>query len=178
MATLPTDRDVTDSSTDHATDHNTLHTRFNKDDNRKLVRVSRSTDQTGMSSGSFTVINWNQEDVDDDSMWSSGNGSRLVVPTAAAAGDIWVVAWRCYVSSNDNGVSWYMRLDPNTSGGDTTVEHNGQWPNGLFRHTMTIPFYDLSAADYVECSFYHDAGANRTLNSTESWAMMYRVRAA
>lgn len=123
-----------------------------------LCTVRRSANQS-LTSGSFTSIQFDTEVENDYSMWASGTPSRVTAPVTGLyavtggagipVGSTGRVATRFLV----NGAEYPVGGRLNALGSQADAGAGG---------FALIP---LTAADYVELSVFHDAGASRNVGS-------------
>jgi hypothetical protein len=141
--------------------------------------LTRARDATGGQAlgTSATIINWTTTDVDSDSMWSSGNASRLTVQTpglykiryavAVAAASATRVGARCVSTTGSNNPSgsgvtstpyWGAYVYCNASGTTQYAGASGVWP------------FHLYAGDYLQIEAYRDNAISTATTAPASGA--------
>lgn len=136
------------------------------------ARVYRTTDLTGIVSSTDTVIPWDAESFDTDTIHDTvTNTSRLTAKTAGYYSIGATVRWE----NNNVGSIHQTRIRLN---GTTDIEWAELTPvSPLTQKVLTV--YQMGVGDYVEIVVRHDSGSNRLLQhgtGTESLhAFMYKV---
>lgn len=130
--------------------------------NPPTVRVNRSTDQTGIVTGTDTVVLFPNENFDTDTLHSTvTNTGRLTATTAGKYRIRGTIAW----NNTATGVRT-CRLRVN---GTTVIDHDtddaSAGPHYVVLHVGTS--YQLAAGDYVELIAFHNSGVNETLKVTD-----------
>lgn len=137
---------------------------------RARARVGRTSDLT-VPTGGPTAIAWQSGAlIDPYSMWSAGNPERLTAPWTGFYSASCTVDW----ASSSNGA--YRRLSMYISGTfeDAVSDqlNSGTDANPL-RQNLAIEGMRLTAGQYVEARYTHDAGADRTITTNSNMKLMY-----
>lgn len=123
------------------------------------ARVSRSTDQTGIASATFTAITFDAAQYDYASYWNSA--TKLTAPSAGVYRVFANARWKATSSSGSNR-SLYLRLN-----GSTYIAQWLSFPSASVNIAGTLAIdYLLAAGDYLELMVYQDSGGTMTVDCT------------
>lgn len=130
-------------------------------------------DGTGitMTNATATLVTWNSEVYDNDTMHStSSNTSRVTFTTAG----LYEVHFRITLGGGSTITTLDMmcRLNANGASGGGTLIRTQPWESGAGLRTAELQFRRaFSAGDYVELFVTQASGANRSLSSTSFGSM-------
>ena len=129
----------------------------------KGVRVSKTSNQIGFADTTAVVVDWDQEDIDDDNFWSIGNSDRLIMPETG---------WYAYHGSietntfniGDERLDLFVRLN-----GTTTIAITRQIVGTLAssRVLCAVSGYSyLTGSDYIQLVFQQFTGGSLSVENT------------
>lgn len=131
--------------------------------NPPAVRLTHSTSQS-IAEATETVVTFDTESHDTDTMHGSGNPTRITFTTAG----LYVVSFNGFIADSTGTYSdAYSQLKLN---GATVL----LYASGLRANTAAGPAYEFTtvrkfaAADYVEVLLYHDNSVNQARNLNNS----------
>jgi len=137
-------------------------------------RMSRTSDQT-ISQVTLTVISWQAEDADTDSMVDiGGNPTRLKFTTAG----LYLVMVQSSWANNSTGFR-FVEIQLNSAGagsGTTLARDRRQSTTGSGETEAVVStIYNAAANDYVEVYVYHAAGGNLNFDYTKAYLSAIRL---
>jgi hypothetical protein len=128
--------------------------------NTPNFKVRRGTTGQSIASGTYTKLQFNDEDFDTASAYDNSTNYRFTVPS----GQDGKYLIGTQVGISDAGSTSYLRLYKNGSGINYTYNDLGSSDGSLQQTTIL----NLVATDYIEVFFYHARGSSRTVQSDGS----------
>lgn len=137
--------------------------------NPPMCRASLTADTSGQSSGSWHVVSFDQDDIDNDSMHSTvSNTSRITINTTGYYQITASLSWtndpsgtrEAYVYKNNNG-------DTSLSTGTGLINTTAAYTSN-FITTVLIPpmIFSFTAGDYIELYGFQNTGGTLVIKAS------------
>jgi hypothetical protein len=111
---------------------------------------------------SDSIVTWNAEEYDNDSMWTSGSATRITINTEG----IYVVCYTLAWAANTTGerIGWVQK---NGSSSDRWGMVRTQASSGVGETIQNgVSIIKLNATDYIQVGVYQASGGNLNLLGT------------
>lgn len=140
--------------------------------NPPAANVFRSSDQS-ISSAVQTTVTFDTEMYDFRNMWTSGQPTRLVVPSGM--GGIYTIGGTIEYTANATGARQCILMVNGAVIGRTSTDNSGSGPAGRVSFSRDVA---LNAGDYIEMAGYQNSGTTLSMASVqrmpELWARRVR----
>jgi len=134
--------------------------------------VTLASNQTGISTGTWTKLSFATEFFDSDSAFAS---NKFTIPSGKAGK--YFFGYTTRITNIDDGESVAIKLYKNGSAADVERSMGQNFQSAANTGTNVSGFYmiDASVDDYYEVYAYHTEGANQTAEAAASVFFGYKI---
>ena len=134
--------------------------------------VTLASNQTGISTGTWTKLSFATEFFDSDSAFAS---NKFTIPSGKAGK--YFFGYTTRITNIDDGESVAIKLYKNGSAADVERSMGQNFQSAANTGTNVSGFYmiDASVNDYYEVYVYHTEGANQTAEAAASVFFGYKI---